>query len=225
MTPQSNRPRRGRPPHLDRPKIIADAAIRLLAENGTRSLSHRRTDKEAGLPIGSTVNHAPTRNDLLLMAAQRLNDISMKELEPFSQFVELRGSTLTINDVAKEMIKLWRRRLAPDQIYRLRAEMALYMSQDFRGEIIQLFMPRVAIVTAFWQDIMARLGSKNPDDAGWQFSLWSRGLYYQLGVAGGIDRNDEARLERSITCVARALLDDSNEGLDRRPKIISLNVP
>ncbi|MGP3770826.1 TetR/AcrR family transcriptional regulator [Streptomyces sp. SDT5-1] len=51
---------------------IADAALTLLAERGMRGLTHRAVDETAGLPQGSTSNHARTRLALLETAVRRL---------------------------------------------------------------------------------------------------------------------------------------------------------
>jgi DNA-binding transcriptional regulator YbjK len=54
---------------------IADAALRVLAESGSRGLTHRAVDKEAGLPAGSTSNYFSTRATLLEAAARRHADL------------------------------------------------------------------------------------------------------------------------------------------------------
>lgn len=55
-----------------RADLIADAALTLLAERGMRGLTHRAVDETAGLPQGSTSNHARTRLALLEAAVRRL---------------------------------------------------------------------------------------------------------------------------------------------------------
>ncbi|GAB2871231.1 TetR/AcrR family transcriptional regulator [Streptomyces mayteni] len=52
--------------------VIADAALGLLAERGSRGLTHRAVDEAAGLPPGSTSNRARTRSALLELAVRRL---------------------------------------------------------------------------------------------------------------------------------------------------------
>jgi len=55
-----------------RAELIADTALALLAERGMRGLTHRAVDEAAGLPQGSTSNHARTRLALLESAVRRL---------------------------------------------------------------------------------------------------------------------------------------------------------
>jgi AcrR family transcriptional regulator len=57
-----------------RAELIADTALALLAERGMRGLTHRAVDERAGLPQGSTSNHARTRQALLEAAVRRLAD-------------------------------------------------------------------------------------------------------------------------------------------------------
>lgn len=62
--------------------LIADTAIRLLAERGMRGLTHRAVDEAAGLPQGSTSNHARTRAALLKAAVRRLTVLEGAVLSP-----------------------------------------------------------------------------------------------------------------------------------------------
>ncbi|WP_030884507.1 TetR/AcrR family transcriptional regulator [Streptomyces sp. NRRL F-5053] len=60
------------PPAGSRAALVADTAIALLAERGLRGLTHRAVDEAAGLPPGSTSNHARTRAALLEATVRRL---------------------------------------------------------------------------------------------------------------------------------------------------------
>ncbi|MFI6644178.1 TetR/AcrR family transcriptional regulator [Streptomyces sp. NPDC050504] len=59
-------------PAANRAELIADTALALLHERGMRGLTHRAVDELAGLPQGSTSNHARTRQALLEAAVRRL---------------------------------------------------------------------------------------------------------------------------------------------------------
>ncbi|MFG2870942.1 TetR/AcrR family transcriptional regulator [Streptomyces sp. NPDC048338] len=58
-------------PAASRAERIGDAALDLLVERGMRGLTHRAVDERAGLPQGSTSNHARTRQALLETAVRR----------------------------------------------------------------------------------------------------------------------------------------------------------
>jgi DNA-binding transcriptional regulator YbjK len=66
-----------------RAELIADTAIRLLAERGMRGLTHRAVDEAAALPPGSTSNYARTRAALLEVALARLTELET------AQFAEI----------------------------------------------------------------------------------------------------------------------------------------
>ncbi|MCQ8194391.1 TetR/AcrR family transcriptional regulator [Streptomyces rugosispiralis] len=65
-----------------RAELIADTALALLAERGMRGLTHRAVDEAAGLPLGSTSNHARTRAALLKAAVRRLAQREAEVLAP-----------------------------------------------------------------------------------------------------------------------------------------------
>ncbi|WP_310715536.1 TetR/AcrR family transcriptional regulator [Streptomyces lydicus] len=70
------------PSSASRPQLIADTALRLLAERGMRGLTHRAVDEAAGLPQGSTSNLARTRAALLEAAVGRLAEREAAVLTP-----------------------------------------------------------------------------------------------------------------------------------------------
>ncbi|MEU9702521.1 TetR/AcrR family transcriptional regulator [Streptomyces sp. NPDC047981] len=74
-TPEATHPEPADPdspaPAPSRPTLIGDAALDLLVERGMRGLTHRAVDERAGLPQGSTSNHARTRQALLETAVRR----------------------------------------------------------------------------------------------------------------------------------------------------------
>lgn len=56
----------------ERRELIANSAIRVIARDGVRALTHRGVDKEAGIPQGSTSHHARTRLALLELIVNTL---------------------------------------------------------------------------------------------------------------------------------------------------------
>ncbi len=56
----------------DRRTRIAEAVIRIAADEGIRAVTHRAVDRDLGLPPGSTSFYARTRRDLLAAAATEL---------------------------------------------------------------------------------------------------------------------------------------------------------
>ncbi|MFE1953271.1 TetR/AcrR family transcriptional regulator [Streptomyces sp. NPDC059524] len=54
---------------------LGDAAIGVLAESGSRGLTHRAVDAVAKVPLGTTKNYFPTRDALLRAAAERIIEL------------------------------------------------------------------------------------------------------------------------------------------------------
>jgi len=51
---------------------LADAAVDLLAAEGVHGLTHRTVERAAGLPTGTAANYFPSREELLVAAAERV---------------------------------------------------------------------------------------------------------------------------------------------------------
>lgn len=57
---------------VERQEAIVDAAMRLLADEGPKGLTHRGIDRALSLPLGSTANYYPSRADLLVALVDHL---------------------------------------------------------------------------------------------------------------------------------------------------------
>nr|WP_296774324.1 TetR family transcriptional regulator [Rhodococcus sp. (in: high G+C Gram-positive bacteria)] len=64
---------------MDRRSVIADAATRLIADAGLRSLTHRAIDTELGLPAGSTSYYYRTKDALLSAVIERIAESSRSD--------------------------------------------------------------------------------------------------------------------------------------------------
>ena len=51
--------------NLERRTLLADAALRVLARQGSRGLTHRAIDTEAGVPKGTASNYFASRDDVI----------------------------------------------------------------------------------------------------------------------------------------------------------------
>ncbi|WP_022917093.1 TetR/AcrR family transcriptional regulator [Ruania albidiflava] len=55
----------------ERRRALADAAIELLAAEGSHGLTHRAVERAAGVPAGTASNYFPSRQELFVAAAER----------------------------------------------------------------------------------------------------------------------------------------------------------
>lgn len=58
----------------ERRSTLADAGIRILAEEGARGLTHRAVDATAGVPRGTASNYFATRDDLISALVDRIGE-------------------------------------------------------------------------------------------------------------------------------------------------------
>lgn len=68
------------PVRTDRPQLMADAAISVIASSGVRALTHRAVDAAAGVPSGTASYHFRTRRELLRGVLCRIAEINHERL-------------------------------------------------------------------------------------------------------------------------------------------------
>jgi DNA-binding transcriptional regulator YbjK len=86
----------------ERRRELCDAAIHVLAEHGSRGLTHGRIDRYAGVPEGTTSYYYRTRAALLRGVAKRVAEIDVSNLQsvidepvdPLSPFAHLAELTM-----------------------------------------------------------------------------------------------------------------------------------
>ncbi|MFJ5780028.1 TetR/AcrR family transcriptional regulator [Streptomyces sp. NPDC093094] len=69
----------------ERRELIADSAIRIIARDGVRALTHRAVDREAHIPQGSTSYHAKTRIALIELIVDALTARSTTDAEALAK--------------------------------------------------------------------------------------------------------------------------------------------
>ena len=74
-------PKRRKPNPVERRRELCDAAIQLLAADGTKGLSHLKVDRKAGVPDGTTSFYFRTRSALLRAVAERLAELDLANLQ------------------------------------------------------------------------------------------------------------------------------------------------
>ncbi|MEU7902858.1 TetR family transcriptional regulator [Actinoplanes sp. NPDC049118] len=75
----------------NRHRLVADAALVVLAEQGSRGLTHRAVDAAAGLPPGSASYYYRSRAALLAACVQRLIDQDHDQLDALTPMATATG--------------------------------------------------------------------------------------------------------------------------------------
>lgn len=116
----------------DRRTVIADAAIRLLAEDGARGLTHRAVDEVARLPAGSTSYYCRKRIDLLALAVKRFTELEHRRLVDYAKALSGPMSVQKIaNVVAAQMLRWVRTQNRP----MLTARLELFLTASREPEL------------------------------------------------------------------------------------------
>lgn len=140
----------------ERRRQLCDAAIQVLAEQGSRGLTHGRVDRCAGMPDGTTSYYYRTRAALLRGIGKRVAEIDVanlgsvidRPLDPESPFAHLAELTLLQAEGPGLLLN------------RARHELLLSATRDpDLAEISQTFIDRIAAMT---HDAIAHL---QPDTA------------------------------------------------------------
>ncbi|GGV55859.1 hypothetical protein GCM10010277_56490 [Streptomyces longisporoflavus] len=191
-----------------RSELIADAALSLLAERGMRGLTHRAVDEAAGLPQGSTSNHARTRLALLEAAVARLAEREGAVLAP----AELRGLTGAGGEDREPVITALalalHRYLTGDHRTLLIARYELALEATRRPELRAYYDAAGARFREPLVALMRTLGSPDPERHALSLVAWCEGLLFSC--AAGSPRTpppDEKALRRNVGDLLRGMLD------------------
>jgi DNA-binding transcriptional regulator YbjK len=94
------------PQRRNRRELLADAATEVLARAGSRGLTHRAVDREAGVPEGTTKNYHPSRESLFLAITRRMAD---QHAEAVRRLGEQTPEAVTWTDVVGLYVAMLRR--------------------------------------------------------------------------------------------------------------------
>ncbi|MFD5425944.1 TetR/AcrR family transcriptional regulator [Streptomyces sp. NPDC127084] len=178
-----------------RSDLIADAALVLLAERGMRGLTHRAVDEAAGLPQGSTSNHARTRQALLEAAVRRLAEREAQVLMPDGPPTEEYGDVDGVDGVLDGLsLALHRYLTAHRALLVCRYELAL---EATRRPELREFYDRAG--AAFREPLVAMMraaGSAEPERHALSVVAWCEGLMFSCAVGSyhaSVPSRDELR--------------------------------
>lgn len=109
----------------ERRATLADAGIRVLAEEGARGLTHRAVDATAGTPRGTASNYFPTRDDLISALVDRIGE----RLAPNPEATSSRAARSPDRELFADYLRDVVRRLSADPhvslaLFELRLEAA-----------------------------------------------------------------------------------------------------
>lgn len=187
----------------ERRRDLCDAAIRVLADHGSRGLTHGRVDRVAGVPDGTTSYYYRTRAALLRGVGKRVAEIDVANLQsvidepvdPRSPFAHLARLTMIQADGSGLMLN------------RARHELLLGAARDpGLAETSQVFVARI---NGMARDAIAHLQPDTRDPAllaaqTTAVTTFIAGVFTRL-AAGDRDVGDAEQLGRLLEAVATAV--------------------
>lgn len=120
---------------VDRRTQIADAALRLIGTAGTRALTHRGVDAEAGLPVGSTSYYCRRRVDLLALALRRHAELDLQALGRLGALTGA-GSAASLASALATGLTAWMRAHSREQ---LATRFELFLAASHEPALLKLF--------------------------------------------------------------------------------------
>jgi len=137
---------------------LCDAAIQLLADHGANGVTHRKVDRQAGVPDGTTSFYFRTRLALLRGVAERVAELDLADLRSATQ-PNGAGGTSASSELAKVVVRSgtepWRSRT------KARYELMLQSGRD--PELVDAFEQNLDLFTQLHRDIVLRLQPPGTD--------------------------------------------------------------
>jgi DNA-binding transcriptional regulator YbjK len=104
--------------------MIGDAAIAVLAADGSKGLTHRSVDRWLGWPEGTTSRYHRTRDSLMNAVVRRLVEVEVAHIKQWESD-QTRQLTTTVDDVAVILHKTYQEWIAGSVRHIARYELSL----------------------------------------------------------------------------------------------------
>lgn len=135
---------------MSRREQALDAALALLAEAGTRGLTHGAVDRRGGLPAGTASNYFRTRDALL---AGALSHLAHRELALVAAFADADRGPATVDSLVAEAAAMVEFLLGPGRLQSV-ARHAIFLEAAWRPDLRE---PLLAATAPFWGVLEQRL--------------------------------------------------------------------
>lgn len=187
----------------DRRSRIAEAAVRVLATEGLRGLTHRAVDREAGLPSGSTSYYVSTRTALLQLVAERLAERTRDDVGAL--FAELAAGAPTSGDgvaaLAGVLARFVRRLAARGDDHRARFALLIDVAdRDEVRSVLEAATPASAEALAAMTDAFRAYGVEVDGAQAVQLLRFADALLFSL-VTGGDGLDVEGMVRAQLTAL------------------------
>ncbi|WP_067816544.1 TetR/AcrR family transcriptional regulator [Actinomadura kijaniata] len=181
---------------------LADAAIETLAREGTRGLTHRAVDREAGLPEGSCSYYFRTRQALLQAVIERLEAVDAAEMAAPLAAAGGADDADVVESVAR-LVERW----TTTGRSRMLARYELALEANRRPEVRAVFVRAGRRSRAMTEAMLTAAGAPDPGAQAPLLVAYLDGLIFDhLAGAGALDL-DPAGLRAALAHLLHAFRD------------------
>lgn len=174
--------------------LAAGAALAVLAEHGSRGLTHRAVDTEAGLPPGSTSNYFRTRSALLEAALRRHIELDL----PPAELLEQIGESELSREQARELLNAALARVIdPAARPMIAARYELVLEATRREELRREYARARERVLALAEMVLRASGCERPTEHAEQMTILMDGIALDQ-LLDGERALDSEGVERTI---------------------------
>jgi AcrR family transcriptional regulator len=160
---------------VDRRTAIADAAIEILASEGSRGLTHRAVDRWLGIVEGSTSSYYRTRNLLIEAAAKRISELDLQAV-----IAALSPPPTSLEAAAKTFAQLVADTTLPENRPRHRARYALIVEAAGHPDVPGTFSRVTGPVIDVTAPLLGEMGEKDPGLAAASLAIYMNSLIMAL---------------------------------------------
>ena len=165
------------PPNPQRRVQLADVAMQVLAQKGSRGLTHRAVDAAAGAPPGTTSRYFRSRDALLGAVVEHALQLHLVDVDPNS--AEL---TIGEDDLADQLAAVVRDALGPGRLRHI-AVAELYLESSRRPELHATMAEATRRHLDGVRSLFAAAGAELSEDEVLRFVSFVDGLLFVLMTA------------------------------------------
>jgi DNA-binding transcriptional regulator YbjK len=186
----------------DRRHTIATTALKVLADQGLRGLTHRAVDTAAGLPPGSTSYYFRSRGALLEACVDALARQSLEDVDVLAPLVTA-GDTAALQDGVAGVLHRW----LTTQRRRHLARFELSLEAVRRPELAQALHRGGSKIRGRLAAALAELGVEEPSErASWLVACVDGILFDRIAGANAAVEVDRAELDRLAARLMRIVV-------------------
>jgi DNA-binding transcriptional regulator YbjK len=207
-------PQRRRPNPAERRRDLCDAAIRLLADDGAKGLSHLKVDRKAGVPDGTASFYFRTRSALLRAVAERLAELDLASLQSVADSANGRVDNPSPSRLSQVVIQAG----SEPQFSRTKARYELTMQATRDPELAAILQQATDGFTKLHREILvqlmprgAELESAVVDDLSNITLTFINGLLLRFAHSDRIIDSPE-QLDRILSAIAAGILKSPDKG-------------